>query len=235
MQITSSAAALKHVRMPVWKPFRALFMGALISTLALILAGMPARAEANPEQFVAVNIQKGFDILNDRSLPDARRRAEFRDFLISLTDIKRIGLFTLGPARRTASPQDVDAFVDAFRDFAVAIYESRLSAFSGQTLKVTGSSEVGPGDTVVHTQMVDPRASGQPPLNVDFRVSHRNGKFNVIDVSVAGIWLAIEERDQFASFLNDNGNNVGALTRHLRDMTRQIRNGAAPQTADHGG
>ncbi len=90
---------------------------------------------------------------------DAQRATEFRDLLIGLTDIRRTALFTLGAARRTANPHDVDAFVDAFRNYAIAVYQSRLSAYSGQTLKVTGSTERAPGDYVVTTVLVDPNGS----------------------------------------------------------------------------
>ncbi|HEY5238299.1 MAG TPA: ABC transporter substrate-binding protein [Rhizomicrobium sp.] len=193
------------------------------------LAALPARAATPAETFVSVNIQKGLTILGNRNLAPADKSARFRDFLTELTDIRRIALFTLGPVKRTASPADLNAFVDAFHDFAVGVYESRLSAYSGQTLKVTGSNERAPGDYIVSTVIVDPNAqSGDQPLQVDFRVEDENGRFVVIDVSVAGIWLAIEERDQFTAFLDQNQESVPALVSHLKQLTRQIRNGGPP-------
>src|SRR5580692_2880789 len=109
----------------------AFFVGVMAASFGL--AALPARAATPAESFVSVNIQKGLTILGNRTLPQAEKSARFREFLTALTDIRRIALFTLGPVKRTASPADLDAFVDAFRDFAVAVYESRLSAYSGQT------------------------------------------------------------------------------------------------------
>ena len=136
-------------------------------------------------------------------------------------------MFTLGNARRTASPADVDSFVDAFRDYAVAVYESRLNQYAGQSLKVTGSTERAPGDFIVTTVLVDPlgQAKNQEPIEVDFRVLNDNGHLVVIDASVVGVWLAIEERDQFSSFLGDHGNSVPALVAHLKELTAQMRAG----------
>ena len=37
--------------------------------------------------------------------------------------------------------------------------------------------------------------------------------------------LAIEERDQFSSFLGDHGNSVPALVAHLKELTAQMRAG----------
>jgi phospholipid transport system substrate-binding protein len=192
---------------------------------ATLFASVPAAAATPGETYVQTNVQRGLQILNNHSIPDAQRRAQFRDFLTGLTDIRRIALFTLGNSRRTASPADVEAFVNAFRDYAVAVYESRLTQYSGQSLKVTGSTDRAPGDTIVSTVLVDAsgKTEGQDPIEVDFRVLNDGGKFVVIDASIAGVWLAIEERDQFSAFLEQNNDSVPALVSHLNELTRHIR------------
>jgi phospholipid transport system substrate-binding protein len=202
-------------------------LAAFALAIAALVAAQPAMAATPTEQFVTQNVQRGLTILNNHSISDTQRRAQFRDFLTGLTDIRRIALFTLGSARRTAAPADVDAFVNAFREYAVAVYESRLTQYAGQVLRVTGSSDVGPGDTVVNTVLVDPngKSSGQEPIEVDFRVVQDNGKFVVIDASIVGVWLGQEEREQFTSFLQQNNNNLPALTQHLLQLAAQLRAG----------
>lgn len=207
-------------------PYRVAFLAFLM--VIGMLAAVPARAELASENFVRNNVQRGLTILNNHSVADTQRRAEFRDFLTSLTDIRRIAMFTLGAARRTATPQEVEAFVDAFRDYAVAVYESRLSAYSGQTLRVTGGTERAPGDDIVTTVLVDPsgKVNNQgEPIEVDFRVENSGGHFVVIDASIAGVWLALEERDQFTAFLQENRDSVPALIAHLQALTRRLRAG----------
>jgi len=44
-----------------------------------------------------------------------------------------------------------------------------------------------------------------------------------VDFSVAGIWLAIEERDQFTAFLGQNGGNISTLIGHLNDLAKQYK------------
>jgi phospholipid transport system substrate-binding protein len=202
-------------------------VAACIVAAAAFMTSAPASAASPPEAYVQENVQRGLQILNNHSIPDVQRRAQFRDFLTGLTDIRRIALFTLGSSRRTASPADLESFVNAFRDYAIAVYESRLTQYSGQTLKVVGSTDRAPGDTIVSTVLVDPSAKtqGQQPIEVDFRVLNDNGRFVVIDVSIAGVWLAIEERDQFSAFLEQNNDSVPALVSHLNGLTRRIRAG----------
>jgi phospholipid transport system substrate-binding protein len=196
--------------------------------LGLIFAGMaPAAAATTPaETFVQDNIHVGLDILNNKSLSTDARRTQFANFLLSLTDMKRIADFTLGQYRRGASPADLAAFDTAFQNYAVAVYQSYFAKYAGQTLKVTNSQARTADDFIVATQLIDPKDhSGQAPLEVDFRVRTEGGKPVVTDFSVAGIWLALEERDQFTSFLGQNGGNLHALIGHLEDLAKQYRNG----------
>ncbi|MBS0469769.1 MAG: ABC transporter substrate-binding protein [Proteobacteria bacterium] len=201
------------------RAFLALTLG--LATFALAPAASAAPAA---EGFVQSNVQKGLAILNNKGLSAEQKREQFQGFILGLTDMKRIANFTLGQYRRTASPQEQDAFAQAFQGYAIAVYQSYFSKYSGQSLRVTGSIERAPGDVVVQTQMVDPNDhSGQQPLEVDFRVLSDNGKLVVVDFSVGGIWLALEERDQFSSFLGQNGGNIQALIKHLGDLAKSYR------------
>lgn len=207
--------------------------GILTLGLALFasIAAAPAQAMAPVESFVQTNIQKGLDILNNRKVSDNQRKQDFRNFLLSLTDMRRTALFTLGAARRTANPAELDKFAAAFRDYAVAVYEARLTNYSGQTLKVTGSTERAPNDYVVTTVLADSSGNSpdKQPIQVDFRIDQDGSKFVVLDASVVGVWLAIEERDQFTAFLAQHDDSVPALTVHLNELTAKLQGAAPPQ------
>ncbi|HXC53767.1 MAG TPA: ABC transporter substrate-binding protein [Rhizomicrobium sp.] len=195
-------------------------MLALLVAAASLFAA-PALAAPPAEAFVQANVQKGLSILNNHGASTDQKRAQFETFVLGLTDMRRIANFTLGQYRHSASPQDEAAFAAAFQSYAVAVYQSYFAKYSGQTLRVTGSQEHGPGDTIVQTQLIDPNDhSGQQPLEVDFRVLSDGGKFVVIDFSVAGIWLALEERDQFSSFLGQNNGSIPTLISHLKDLAK---------------
>jgi phospholipid transport system substrate-binding protein len=202
---------------------RALLVAGLAAAL-VPAAALPALAADPAETFVSQNIQKGLAILNNKTLAQQVKRDQFEQFLLTLTDMKRIADFTLGQYRRTASPGDVAAFEAAFQNYAVAVYQSYFSKYAGQTLKVTNSTLRAPTDYIVTTQLVDPgEKSGQPPLEVDFRVRTDSGRPVVVDVSVAGVWLSLEERDQFVAFLGQNNGNVRLLITHLSELAKQFK------------
>jgi phospholipid transport system substrate-binding protein len=191
--------------------------------LAFLLVAAPAAAASPAETFVSQNIDKGLQILNNRSLSSGQRASQFQTFLEGLTDLGRIAKFTLGNARRGAPDADVAAFDAAFRNYAYAVYQSRLSAYTGQSLKVTGSTERSADDIIVKTVLVDPKQSGQQPLEVDFRVRSDTGRMAIVDVAIAGVWLAIEERDQFSAFLGQHNGDIKQLVTHLNQLTAQLK------------
>ena len=190
-----------------------------------------AAQTGNPAQaFVQQNIDKGFAILNNKALSEADRREQFSDFVLSLTDQRRIGMFTLGQYANGASKADTDAFIASFTEYAVAVYQRRLDKYAGQTLKVTGSVARAADDVVVNANVVD--ASGQAPadpIQVGFRVrADGSGRQIVTDLQVEGIWLAISQRAEFTDFLQKNNGSLPALTANLRSRAEQIRSGAQP-------
>ena len=200
----------------------------VVAVMAAICASLFAPfalADSPPaETFIQQNVQKGLTILAAKDTAPDQTAAQFRSFLNSLTDVRRIALFTLGPDATTAPPAQVDAFVAAFQDYTTAVYQSQLAHYSGQSLVVMGSEQHAPGDFIVRTRVAD---LGRPvPTNaeeVDFRVVAANGSYEILDASVYGVWLASNERDQFAGFLSQHNNDVAALTAHVKDVTAQMQ------------
>ena len=203
----------------------AAFRRAFAAAVIVLAFAAPAAASTPAEDLVANNIHKGFDILNDTHLTQDQRRAAFEDFLIGVTDLKRVSIFTLGPYGEKATQADRDAFATAFQHYAVAVYQSYFQRYAGQTLKVTGSRANAPADDIVTTQMIDPQDQGGKPLEVDFRVRSDTGTPVIVDFSVAGIWLAPAERDQFVAFLGRDGGNVEALIAYLDQLRAHIASG----------
>ena len=187
----------------------------LLSASALGLGLVPAFAQATnaAEDFVRNNIQAGFDILNDRNAAPAQRRDRFSSFLLGLTDVKRVALFLLGPYAAKASQADLDAYVAAYQEYVLGVYQSYFQLYAGQTLHVLSSRERAPQDFVVATTMAGQQSAA---LEIDFRVRTDQAKPVLVDVGVAGVWLALAQRDQIQSVLAQNNGDINALIAHLR-------------------
>lgn len=178
----------------------------------------PAWAANPAEDFVSNNIQAGFDILNDRAANPVERRERFASFLLGLTDVKRVALFMLGRYAASAPQADLDAYVAAYQDYATAMYQNYFSLYSGQSLRVMSSRERAPGDFVVSTSMV---GSGNAPMEIDFRIRTDGPRPVLMDLGVAGVWLASAQRDEFLSVVAQNNGDIKALTAHLRAVQQR--------------
>lgn len=190
----------------------------LAGTAALVFPFASVAAAANPaEEFIGSNIQTGFDILNDRSLGAEERSRRFASFLLGLTDLKRVALFLLGRYAAGASPGDLDAYVAAYQDYVLSVYQAYFARYAGQTLHVRASRERAPNDFVVNTDMV----GGSQSMQIDFRVRTDGAKPVLVDFAVEGVWLALAERDQFLSVLAQNNGDIKALTAHLRALEQR--------------
>ena len=56
-------------------------------------------------------------------------------------------------------------------------------------------------------------------LDCQFRYEQiKAGKPVLVDVAYQGIWLSLEERDQFVAFLGQNNGNVRTLIAHLSEL-----------------
>ena len=200
---------------------RRAFLAVLVVAASWMSVG-PANAGQDAEAFAQRLIDQGVGILRNTS--DPARRAKFRDFITQYADARKTALFTLGNYRRGANDADIEAFVTAFTAYATAVYESRLDQYKGQTLKVVGSIDNKANDVTVNMIVVDPNATN--PLRVAFRLLGGNSNYRFVDIQVEGIWLSIDQREQFAAFLSKNNGSIPRLTAHLQTQAQQIMAGA---------
>lgn len=197
------------------------FVAALV--LSLALSTRAAEAASPAEQFVADSVQKAMGILNNTALSKEQRKTQFQSFLLGLTDIQAIGRYTIGPYRRSASPEDLTAFDAAFKEYALSVYQSYFAKYSGQTLKVTGSTQLSADDIMVKTVTVDAKKPQAKPYEVNFRVQTVNGHQIVSDFSVEGVWIRELERNDFTSYLGQHNGDLKALDQMLKQKAAQSR------------
>ncbi len=147
----------------------AVFAGLAVA-LGSIFAPAPVQASETTENFVRESITRGLEILNSTAFSEEERLAEFRRYMLSLTDARRIASFTLGQYANRASPAEFDAFVETYTEFALALYERHLSQQTGQVLNVLGSVDRSADDSLVSAELSNPTVPDTPIINVAFRV-----------------------------------------------------------------
>lgn len=194
---------------------------------AVIFLGLqaPAAHAATPaETFIRQNIDKGYAILSDTSLTPQKRAENFRGLLGGIMDGKRVAVFTLGPYTRSASNSQIDAFSDAFLDFVIAVLQHDIAGNPGETLAVTGSVVRAPDDIIVMAKLLGSPRSNGAPINMGFRVrKNAKGADTLVDLQVEGVSMALAQRSDFSSWLQQHDGDVSGLTRELENRAALFR------------
>jgi len=186
---------------------------------AVMLAGA-AFADARTEAYVEENANEVLRTLNDPELDAEDRTEAFSRYMDQFTDLDAVSNFVIGRYARQFSQAELADYREAFRTYALAVYENELDRYRGERVEVIGSFDRTPRDSIVNTRI--PREGG-PAMDVRWRVLNRDGEYQVVDVAlnIEGnlIWLAIEQRAQFLALLDRTNGSSEALIAKIREMT----------------
>ncbi len=196
----------------------------LASAAAILAFSLPAFADKATEDYVEENANEVLRTLNDPALSASERTSTFNAYMDEFTDMRAVSNFAIGKYARRFSPEELERYREAFRTYALAVYEVQLDQYRGESVVVTGSTDRNERDSIVDTTIR--RADGKD-MDVRWRVLTRNGEYQVVDVALnlEGnlIWLAIEQRAQFLSLLDRQNGSADALINKINSMTAKLR------------
>jgi ABC-type transporter MlaC component len=203
---------------------------AAIAAALLWCAARPAAADP-AESFIRTYVTAGLAILNDTSLPHAEKHQRFEALLAPMTDMRRVALYTLGPAAKTTPPEQLEAFVQAFQELETAFYEREL--WREGRLSIENSIERSKTDVIVQAFRLED--DGNRSVNadqIDFRVLNPADKPILVDLCIGGVWLTRSQKVQFGEFLEQRGATMARLTAKIRNraskMNRYLAAGEMP-------
>src|SRR6266576_3428743 len=109
-------------------------------------------AAADPAAVIANLGSRALEVLG-KNATNAQRVARFHELFREDFDVPGIARFVLGRYWKTATPEQQEEFVKLFEDYIALVYSAQLAAYSGETLKVTGSRP-GPEGAIVASEIV---------------------------------------------------------------------------------
>ena len=185
---------------------------------AILAGSLPAAGQeqaANAGQFVQLLGNKAIAQLAGKDIPETEEQARFRSLLTQYFDVNAIGKFTVGRGFwNTATPDQQKEFLALYETQVTNAYAKRFENYSGETFKVTTQQKEGDSDTVVSSEITRP--NGGPPVPVQWRVRAESGTFKIADVVIAGISMAVTDRQQFAAVIQRGGGTLQALIDALK-------------------
>jgi phospholipid transport system substrate-binding protein len=197
--------------------------------LALLLAG----GLAQPRALAAVGGDAGatarstVQSIVDRALvilerPDKTgREAAFLQLFRDEFATQAIGRFVLGAYRAGAAPEQFARYMSVLETLVAKTTAARLSGYAGESVAIGGVRAEGPR-WVVTSRVA---ARGREAVTLDWVVARAGDRLKVVDLRVENLSLAITERDEFASVLQQNGGDVEKLIAFMQDKIRRLDQG----------
>jgi phospholipid transport system substrate-binding protein len=189
-------------------------------TFAAISALLPLPARAQSTEKAAAFIKSVGDrlvaVVNGPGSSASKRTAMTR-ILNTDVDVDGIGRFCLGRFWQQATPEQQKQYLALFHEVLVTNITAKLGDYQGVTFTL-GRSREQDDQAVVSTTVLRPN---NPPTAVDWIISNPSSNPKIIDVVAEGTSLRLTQRQDYASYLVHNNNNVGALIAAMKNQISQ--------------
>ncbi len=212
--------------MKIWKHLT-------ISAGLMVAAAMPALADDVAEKYVYENANAVLQTLNQPSLSDADRTAQFVTYMDTFSDIDKIARYVLGSTARELSDAEFDEYLTAFKTYAMAVYEVELDKFRGENVEVVSSYDYDNSTKYDISDVETKVRSAQTgeDMTIEWRVQKRKTEdasaYKVMDVALdlngSQVWLGAMQRAQFESILKRSNFDINVLIDRINGMTAKLQ------------
>ena len=188
----------------------------LISFLLLLQSSLWAYS-SNPKDFVNELVNDAINTLSDKNLNKEQKSAFIEKIALENVDINALGLYTLGELRKSSKENDISKFKISFEKYFLKSLTSRLTDYSSSKFEILGEDKKSANYTIVSSK-VEP-LDGGPEIKIDWRIYTKNPEKPLIrDLIVEGLSLARTQKEEFASILSSNNNDINILISKLEEF-----------------
>lgn len=191
---------------------RDVMAGAAASVLAMATGPALALDEAQAKSHVTTTIEELMTLLRQSGTAESRAPA-LRSIMETRGNMPLIAKFSAGRAWRDMNENQQTRFINAFARFVSLTYARRFDEFSGDpNITVGRTLDAGKKGILVETPFAQAQ---QQPIAVEWLISDRGGRVEIIDLVVEGISLATTQREEIGAMLDKRNGDVEALISDL--------------------
>ena len=142
---------------------------------------------------------------------------ELKKIAKETVDIRGIGLYTLGSARKNQTNENLKIYDELFEKYFLKSFSSRLAEYTNPEIDVYDKKILNENYTIVNSLL---KAKGdRPEVKIDWRIYTKNSNNPLIrDLIIEGLSLARTQKEEFFSILNSNDNDINALFKALESF-----------------
>jgi phospholipid transport system substrate-binding protein len=173
---------------------------------------------SDPKMFVEELVNEAISKLSNKDLTTDEKSKFIEKIAIENVDINALGLYTLGELRKSSEKKDIIKYQQTFEKYFLKSLTSRLTDYSSSKFEVINIEKKSSNYTIVNSKITPKDKS--PEIKIDWRIYTKNPDKPLIrDLIVEGLSLARTQKEEFASILNSNNNDINILILKLKEFS----------------
>ncbi len=162
-----------------------------------------------PDVFVQSTVNRASQTLS-KEISKKEKMLELQELAKETVDINGIGFYTLGKFRKEISDEQKNKYSKLFESYFLKSFSSRLSEYSNPKINVISKDKKNEKYTIVSSILV--ATKNRPEVKIDWRIYTKDPEKPLIrDLIIEGLSLARTQKEEFASIIKSNDNNIDAL------------------------
>ena len=172
---------------------------------------------SDPKLFIDELVKDALEKLSNKDLNNDQKADFVSKIALENVDIRALGLYTLGELRKSSKKEEITKYQKTFELYFLKSLTSRLSDYSSSKFEITNAEKKSSNYTIVNSKVIP--ESGDPEIKIDWRVYTKNPEKPLIrDLIVEGLSLARTQKEEFASILSSNNNDINKLISKLEEF-----------------
>ena len=170
-----------------------------------------------PDIFVQSTVNRASKVLSEEISRDDKI-LKLKKIAKETVDIKGIGFYTLGPARKSLGSEQKKKYTEIFERYFLKSFSSRLAEYTNPEIDVYDKEVLSENYTIVNSTLKATKE--RPEIKIDWRIYTKDkGNPLIRDLIIEGLSLARTQKEEFQSILNSNDGNINILFKTLDEFT----------------
>ena len=170
-----------------------------------------------PDVFVQSTVNRASKLLSD-NITKEQKIKKLKIIAKETVDIRGIGFYSLGAARKNLNTEDKKEFEILFEQYFLKSFSSRLAEYTNPEIEVNSKEILDKNYTIVSSVLKETKE--RPEIKIDWRIYTKEPENPLIrDLVIEGLSLARTQKEEFASVLNSNDGDIKALFETLKNFS----------------
>ena len=191
-------------------------MKKLLIIILLLNLNLSNSYSIEPDVFIQSTVNRAANTLGGNLTKDERIQ-QLKQIAKETVDITGIGYYSLGSHRKSLSKEQLSSYKKAFEEYFLKSFSSRLAEYSNPEIQVNSKEKINENYTMVSSVLV--ATEQRPEINIVWRVYTKNpDNLRIRDLVIEGLSLARTQKEEFASIIKSNEDNIEALFLTLKEF-----------------